>query len=401
MTSPRIPYRVRFESRADSPAWLGIVSSITGVALALLMGGILLRAAGAQDAIGTYREIFKEGFGTPADWQAGLVALFAGGDCPKGLLCFGPLSDTLVKASPILLTGLACILAFRMKLWNIGADGQMFLGAWAATAVAVFILPKTTDRWVMLPAMAIAGLLAGMAYGAIPGFLKAKLNINEIITTLMLNYVGYKWVEYFVVVGPWSIGDFESTGRFPVPATWPRLTEYANRIPVLSGLTAHPGILVGVGAAILLAWILFRSRWGYEIRVIGDNPKAARYAGISLSRNILLVMMLSGALAGLAGMNEVAALRELNGRFTKGFGFTGVIVAWLARLNPLAAILVSLLFGGLLVGTKMIMPQGIASMLQGVILFVVVGTELLFRYRLRIEKLADAPARGSEAANVG
>jgi ABC-type uncharacterized transport system permease subunit len=252
----------------------------------------------------------------------------------------------------------------------------------------------------MLAAMAVAGLLAGMAYGAIPGLLKAKLNINEIITTLMLNYVGYKWVEYFVVVGPWSIGDFESTGRFPVPATWPRLTEYANRSPVLSGLTAHPGILVGVGAAILLAWILFRSRWGYEIRVIGDNPKAARYAGISLSRNILLVMMLSGALAGLAGMNEVAALRELNGRFTKGFGFTGVIVAWLARLNPLAAILVSLLFGGLLVGTKMIMPQGIAPMLQGVILFVVVGTELLFRYRLRLEKTVDAPATASEAANV-
>ncbi len=401
MTALRFPYRLRFESRADSPAWLGIVSSITGVALALLMGGILLRAAGAQDAIGTYREIFKEGFGTLADWRAGLAALFTGGDCPKGLLCFGPLSDTLVKASPILLTGLACILAFRMKLWNIGADGQMFLGAWAATAVAVFILPKTTDRWVMLAAMAVAGLLAGMAYGAIPGLLKAKLNINEIITTLMLNYVGYKWVEYFVVVGPWSIGDFESTGRFPVPATWPRLTEYANRIPVLSGLTAHPGILVGIGAAILLAWILFRSRWGYEIRVIGDNPKAARYAGISLSRNILLVMMLSGALAGLAGMNEVAALRELNGRFTKGFGFTGVIVAWLARLNPLAAILVSLLFGGLLVGTKMIMPQGIASMLQGVILFVVVGTELLFRYRLRIEKLVERQAKSSEATNVG
>jgi ABC-type uncharacterized transport system permease subunit len=400
MTSLRIPYRLRFESRADNPAWLGVVSSITGVALALLVGGFLLRAAGAQDAVGTYREIFKEGFGTLADWRAGLTALFTGGDCPKGLLCFGPLSDTLVKASPILLTGLACIVAFRMKLWNIGADGQMFLGAWAATAVAVFILPKTTDRWVMLGAMAVAGLLAGMAYGAIPGLLKAKLNINEIITTLMLNYVGYKWVEYFVVVGPWSIGDFESTGRFPVPATWPRLTEYVARIPVFSGLTAHPGILVGIGVAILLAWIIFRSRWGYEIRAIGDNPKAARYAGISLSRNILLVMMLSGALAGLAGMNEVAALRELNGRFTKGFGFTGVIVAWLARLNPLAAILVSLLFGGLLVGTKMIMPQGIAPMLQGVILFVVVGTELLFRYRLRLEKTVDAPATASEAANV-
>ena len=121
--------------------------------------------------------------------------------------------------------------------------------------------------------------------------------------------------------------------------------------------------------------------------MIGNNPKAARYAGISIARNTILVMALSGALAGLAGMNEVAALRELNGRFQRGLGFTGVIIAWLARLNPLAAILVAFLFGGLLVGTQLIQPQGIASMLQGVILFVVVGTELLFRYRVRFEKV--------------
>ncbi len=399
MNLPAAPYRLRVEIRSDNPGWMGAVSSILGVALALIVGGFVLRAAGANDPIATYREIFKEGFGTPADWRAGIGALITGADCPKGMLCFGPISDTLVKASPILLTGLACIVAFRMKLWNIGADGQMFLGAWAATAVAIFILPKATDRVVMMAAMALAGLLAGMAYGAIPGFLKARLNINEIITTLMLNYVAYKWLEFFVVVGPWSIGDFESTGRFPKSATWPRLTEYADRVPILGGLTAHPGILVGIGAALLLAWVVYRSRWGYEIRVIGDNPKAARYAGIGLERNILLVMMLSGALAGLAGMNEVAALRELNGRFQRGYGFTGVIVAWLARLNPLAAILVAVLFGGLLVGTKLIQPQGIASMLQGVILFVVVGTELLFRYRIRLEKVGPAPTAGAEASN--
>jgi simple sugar transport system permease protein len=287
-----------------------------------------------------------------------------------------------------------------MKLWNIGADGQMFFGAWAATGVALFIMPKTASRPVMLLVMALAGFTAGMLYGALPGLLKAWLNINEIITTLMFNYIAYKWIEYFVVVGPWSIGDFESTGRFPKVATWPRLTEFSNRIPILAGLTAHPGILLGIGVAILLAWILYRSRWGYEIRVIGDNPKAARYAGIDLKRNILLVMMISGALAGLAGMNEVAALRELNGRLQRGYGFTGVIVAWLARLNPLAAIFVSILFGGLLVGTQLIQPQGIASMLQGVILFVVVGTELFFRYRIRIERIIPSLPAATESSNV-
>ena len=387
MRIPGTSYRVRIESRLDNPAWVSIVSSILGVVLALIVGGFVLRAAGANDPLATYREIFKEGFGTFADWRAGINALLTHNSCPKGLLCFGPISDTLVKASPILLTGLACILAFRMKLWNIGADGQMFFGAWAATAVAVFILPKSTDRVVMLSVMALAGIAAGLVYGAIPGLLKAFLNINEIITTLMLNYIAYKWIEYFVVVGPWSVGDFESTGSFTKSATWPRLTEYAKQVPILAGLTAHPGIFIGISVAIVLAWVLFRSKWGYELRVTGDNPKAARYAGIKLKRNILLVMALSGAIAGLAGMNEVAALRELNGRFQRGYGFTGVIVAWLARLNPLSAILVAILFGGLLVGTQLIQPQGIASMLQGVILFVVVGTELLFHYRVQLEKI--------------
>jgi len=399
MNLPGTSYRLRIESRLDNPRWIGLASSIIGVLLALFVGGFVLKAAGANDPLATYREIFKEGFGTFADWQAGISAWMTGTGCPKGKLCFGPLSDTLVKASPILLTTLACIIAFRMRLWNIGADGQMFLGAWAATGVAVFLLPKTTDRWVMLTAMGLAGIVAGVVYGAIPGFLKARLNINEIITTLMLNYVAYKWVEFFVVVGPWSIGDFESTGRFPKPATWPRLTEYAEQYPILAGLTAHPGIFLGIAAAILLAWILYRSRWGYEIRVIGNNPNAARYAGISLARNILLVMCLSGGLAGLAGMNEIAALREMNGRFPRGYGFTGVIVAWLARLNPIAAIFVAILFGGLLVGTKLIQPQGIASMLQGVILFVVVGTELIFHYRFQLEKVETTVAQKVEGVS--
>ena len=396
MKKPGIGYRLRYETRLDNPGWVGALSSVLGVVVALIIGAFVLRLAGASNPWEIYQEIFKEGFGTLADWQAGFVALFSGTDCPKGMLCFGPLSDTLVKASPILLTALACIIAFRMRQWNIGADGQMFMGAWAATGIAVFILPPTTDRVVMLVVMGLAGVVAGTLYGAIPGYLKAWFNINEIITTLMLNYIAYKWVELFVVVGPWSIGDFESTGRFPVAATWPRLTQLAATTPVFSGLTANPGILLGAVVAVLLAWVIYRSRWGYEIRVIGNNPKAARYAGISLKWNILLVMALSGALAGLAGMNEVAALRELNGRFSRGYGFTGVIIAWLARLNPLSAIFVSVLFGGLLVGTKLIQPAGIASMLQGVILFVVVGTELLFRYRIHLEKVE--PVLPAEAA---
>src|SRR5919108_15545 len=146
----------------------------------------------------------------------------------------------------------------------IGVLLALFIGAWAATELAVFLLPKDLPRPLMLSAMALAGIVAGGLYGAIPGFLKARLNINEIITTLMLNYVAYNYVQYFVVVGPWSIGDFESTGRFPPSATWPRLTEFARDVPIFSGLTAHPGIFLGIGAAFMLAWVIYRSRWGYE-----------------------------------------------------------------------------------------------------------------------------------------
>ena len=214
----------------------------------------------------------------------------------------------------------------------------------------------------------------------------------------MLNYVAYNWLEYFVIVGPWSRGDFESTGSFPPSATWPRLTQFAKSVPIFSGLTAHPGILLGIAAAIILVLAAVPQPLGLRDPCHRQQPQAARYAGINVSRNIILVMALSGALAGLAGMNEVAALRVLNGRFARGFGFTGVIVAWLARLNPLAAILVAFLFGGLLVGTQLIQPQGISSMLQGVILFVVVGTEVMFRYRFRLEKIEPAVAMVAEAA---
>ena len=162
MNLPGTPYRVQIETRLDNPGWMAILSPVLGVLVALVVGGFVMLAAGSTNPVDTYVEIFKEGYGTPADWQAGATALMTGTDCPKGSLCFGPLSDTLVKASPILLTGLACLFAFRMKLWNIGADGQMFMGAWAATGVAIFILPPTTNRVVMLGAMALAGSLGDL-----------------------------------------------------------------------------------------------------------------------------------------------------------------------------------------------------------------------------------------------
>ena len=160
------------------------------------------------------------------------------------------------------------------------------------------LLPAETPAWIFIPVMILAGMLMGALWGFIPGYLKAKFNVNEIISTLMLNYISIAWVNYWIF-GVWSEGGFQMSPKFPDNAWLPRLLDYADTVPILRGLTTHAGLLIGIIAAIILWLLVYRSRWGYEIRLIGDNPNAARYAGINITRNTILVMMLSGALAGL------------------------------------------------------------------------------------------------------
>lgn len=349
----------RLERRLEQPRWLTIVSPLILMIFALGLGALLLALIGANPWA-VYRRMATTAFGDAYGW-----------------------SDTTIKATPLILTGLGVALAFRMRLWNIGAEGQLFLGAFMATGVALHWLPPETPKPLMLTAMAAAGFIGGALWGLIPGLLKAKLNVNEIITTLMLNYVAIYWNNYFVY-GPWSERGFGLTPQFPRTAWMPRLTDFSELFPFLRGLTAHLGILLGVILALLFWFIWRQTKWGFALRIIGDNPNAARYAGISLTRNIVIAMMLSGGLAGLAGMSEVAGVvHRLQERFSPGYGFTAIIIAWLAKLNPLAIILVAYLFGGLLVGADEIQPAGIAQMLQGVILFVMVGGEMVLRYRIR------------------
>ncbi|HEY6041272.1 MAG TPA: ABC transporter permease, partial [Anaerolineae bacterium] len=298
----------------------------------------------------------------------------------------GVLSDTLVKASPLILTGLACLIAFRMRLWNIGAEGQFFLGAFGATFVVQNVFHKTTPAWIFLPVMMLAGIAAGALWGFIPGILKAKLGVNEIITTLMLNYIAVFWNAYFIY-GDWSDHGFQLTPVYPKVAWLPRLSDYAEQIPQFAGLTIHLGLLFGLVAVVAVWFLLTRTRWGYEIRLIGDNPNAAKYAGIDIVKNVVLVMMLSGGLAGLAGMAEVAGVvHRLQDRISPGYGFTAIIIAWLAKLNPWWVIPVAILFGGLLIGSREIQPSGLSRLLQGILLFTLIGSEVLNRYRIRFER---------------
>jgi simple sugar transport system permease protein len=177
---------------------------------------------------------------------------------------------------------------------------------------------------------------------------------------------------------------------FTKNAWLPRLADYADRIQIFRGLTTHLGLLFGLLAAAVVWFILYRSRWGYEIRLIGDNPKAAEYAGIPIARNTVLVMMVSGALAGLAGMSEITGVvHRLQGSISPGYGFTGIIIAWLAKLNPWAVILVSILFGALILAGREIQPSGVPKLIQGIILVSLIASDFLLRYRVRITRVAE------------
>jgi ABC-type uncharacterized transport system permease subunit len=363
-----LPFAVKIEPRIEEvPRWLPPLISLGAIVVALILGGIVLAIVGGNPFL-AYAHIANASFGS-----------------------IGVFSDTLVKATPIILTGLACTVAFRMKLWNIGAEGQLFVGAFAASAVVLTpILPPETPKVLMLTTMALAGMAAGALWGFVPGILKAKLKVNEVVTTLMMNYIAVSLINFFIYA-VWSEGGFQMSPMFPKSAWMPRLADYADQIPAFRGLTTHLGLLLGIVAAGVLWWVLYRSKWGFEIELTGDNPNAARYAGINIVRNTVLAMMLSGGLAGLAGMSEISGVvHRLQSAISPGYGFTGIIVAWLAKLNPLVVVPVSILFGSLILAGREIQPSGIPKLIQGIILFCLISSEVLLRYRIRVIRKGQA-----------
>lgn len=362
-TQPRLsfPWELQIERRLDSPRWLAPLVSLAAVVLALVIGAVILAIIGGNP-FRAYAHIVRNAFGS-----------------------LGVFSDTLVKATPLIFTGTACAVAFKMKLWNIGAEGQFFMGALGASIVILAgVVSEDSSRVVTLTVMAVAGAIFGAAWGFIPGFLKARLGVNEIITTLMLNYISFALVNYFIF-GVWSEGGFQMTRVFQRAAWLPRLADLAEQFPIFRGLTTHLGFILAIIVAIIAWYVVFRSLWGYEIRLIGDNPRAAEYAGIKLTRNTVLVLMLSGGIAGLGGMSEIAGvIHRLQASISPGYGFTGIIIAWLAKLNPLIVIPVSVLFGGLILAGREIQPAGVPRLIQGIILFMLIASEVVLRYRLRL-----------------
>jgi ABC-type uncharacterized transport system permease subunit len=295
------------------------------------------------------------------------------------------ISETLTAATPLILSGLSVALAFRAGLFNIGGEGQALIGGMFAVWVGFSI--TGLPIYVHLPLAVLAGIVGGAIYGFIPGILKAKTGAHEVITTIMLNYIALRLVDYFL-----KTSIFQREGRNdPVSKNVEATAELpAFLSSVDPALRVHAGLFVALAAAFFIYWLLFRTTIGFEFRAVGANPSAARYAGISVTRVYILVMMIAGALAGTAGAGQVlGVLGRATPGFTADLGFDGIAVALLGRSNPWGVVAAAILFGGLRAGGQQMQVSAnvgidLIAVIQGLIIMFVAAPALIAAiYRLK------------------
>jgi len=294
------------------------------------------------------------------------------------------LEDCLIKAIPIFLCSLGVGLTFRLQIWNIGAEGQFALGAVGATWAALTF--PTWPWYALLPTMLLCASLTGSLWGVIPALLRLKLRANEIIVTLMLNYVGILILEYLVY------GIWKDPGSFGFPMT----SEFVPAAVVarIAGTRLNWGLVICLVIGVLMTVFLRSTRLGYELRACGENVRAARYARMPYAKLVVLVMAVSGALAGWAGFLEASAtLGRLQPSIMSGYGYTAIVVAWLANLNPLIIAVASFLLAGLRVGMETLqldlqIPAAFGAIMEGLILLSVLAGGFFSRYRLHLRRAA-------------
>ncbi len=296
------------------------------------------------------------------------------------------IKETITKAIPLILIGTGLSLAFRAKFWNIGAEGQLLLGAafgtWAGLAWG-----NTMPSYIIIPIMFTAGFIGGALCGIIPAILKVKFSINEVISTLMLNYICAEFIT-MLIVGPWK-----GKTRFGFPGT-DDLPQNAL-LNVIPGSRIHYATLIlAIVSAVVLCIVVYKTRFGYNVRVIGENPDAGRYAGINFFKTSIIVMTISGGVAGLAGVGEVAGIHHYLGypdAISSGYGFTAIIVAWLAKLNPLYTIFSGIFFAGIMVGGDAIqislgLPAATVNIVNGTLLVFLIMGDYFLKNKIILQK---------------
>ncbi len=330
-----------------------------------------------------YRALFLGAIGNPSTMIAGVRTYLESGDTKPLLESFYPLSESLVAATPYIFAGLAVALGFKCNLFNIGAEGQIYIGALTAAFVGYSLVGLP---WIIhMPLTFLAGALGGAIWGGIPGWLKARTGAHEVINTMMMNYVAFRLADY-LLTGPMKRGGAQ--GFIPISRNILESAYFPQFFP--DPLRVHAGFIVAILVAVVLWWFLSKTTLGFEIRTVGANPRAARYAGISVSRSMVLTMGLSGALAAMAGASEVMGVNHNVAQgFSPGYGFDSIALALLGGGNPLGIVLAALLFGSLRNGaTKMQslagIPIDIISIVQAVIIMFVAAPAIIrWLYRLK------------------
>ncbi len=349
----------RLEPRGAVSATMVYLTPVLAVALTLIAGVIMFTALGFDPGRSLYVYFINP-----------LTSLYGW-------------SELAVKAAPLALIGIGLALGFRANVWNIGAEGQFTLGALAGGGVAIWF--HDSESVFLLPAMFAAGITGGMIWAAIPAWLRTRYNANEILTSLMLTYVATLLLAW-LIHGPW---------RDPAGYNFPesRMFPDAGVLPIiLDGTRLNIGVIVAL-VVVAGGWIIVsRSFVGFQVKVVGQAPSAAGYAGFSQNRLIWFTFLFSGGLAGLAGMMEVAGpIGQLLPVISPGYGFTAIIVAFLGRLHPvgvlLAAILIALSYiGGEQAQIELNQPKAVTGVFQGMLLFFLLGTDVLIRYRIRFAR---------------
>ncbi len=365
--------RLIVEPRGRPPLLTRLLFPVVSVLGAGAIGAALLAAAG-HDPIEAYLRVVRSSFGSTVGWVR-----------------------TLISSIPLIFTATAAAVAFRMKVWNIGGEGQFYIGAIGASGVALALgdsMPRPLE--LLLPLA--AGLLAGAFWSALAAIPRAYLRTDEVISTLMLNFIALHLMNYLIFgsVSFWRDPEYLAfpAGRdIPAAAELPRIW-----------LRLHWGFPIAIATAALVWWVLRSSRWGFDVRVIGDSPRAARYAGMPVARRVVSVLMVSGALAGLgAAVFVMGTTHSLEpSSIAVGFGYTGIVVAAVARLDALAIVPVSILIAGLTNAGASLqvlgIPNDIVVLLQGLALLLVAAAEFFLHNRVKLVSRAPGPEEAGEAA---
>jgi simple sugar transport system permease protein len=348
---------IRFEPRGRAPFLVSFGARLGAIGAALGLAAVPLAAAGA-----------------PIGRAFGLMAEGAGGSVFA-------LTETLTRATPLILTGLAAAIAFRARLFNVGAEGQLYAGALAAVAVGSGAVEAPPV--VLAPLILLAAALAGALLMLGPTLLKVRLGVDEVVTTLLLNFIVLLFVQ-MMLEGPF---------KDPMGGGWPQsapILDAGVLPPLVERMRLHAGFALGLALSLLMAFLIGRTVLGLQVRAVGDNPAAARFAGLPVTRVMATVGLLSGALAGLAGASEVAGLKGyLTADLSRGFGYAGIVVAMVAALDPLAVVPAAIFIAGVFVGADtMSRAIGVSSYIADLIvalslLCVLVGG-LFVRYRVRL-----------------